>query len=203
MMNAKMMINEEFNGIEIYFNNKPNEEIRNELKANGYRWHSQKKCWYAKNTPARLNIAMNYTVTNIEEMAAIAKAEPKTEKQKTNDYGVQVGDIFSASWGWEQTNNDFFQVVELVGKKSARVRSVNPELLSTSAVSGMSEDRTFKLTKEILPPASFSVFIKDQERGDLKRLDKWGDKVCFKLSSFAHAYKEDSDTTTVYESWYA
>lgn len=40
--------NYEHSGIEIYFYSKPNEAIRNKLKANYWYWHNTKKCWYKK-----------------------------------------------------------------------------------------------------------------------------------------------------------
>lgn len=48
LLNSKYIekINEEKNGIELYFETIPTVEERNELKTNGYKWHSQKKCWY-------------------------------------------------------------------------------------------------------------------------------------------------------------
>ena len=190
------LINEEHNGIEIYFDNKPAAQTRDTLKSDGFRWHNAKKCWYAKNTPARLSLA--------ESLAeGTATETPKKEDAPANKYGVKVGDIFTASWGYDQTNVDFFQVIALCGKQSVRVREVRPEVLDINYQSSMSEDVTYRLTGEILPPAPFSVFIKNQEKGDLKRLDKWGDRIVFKLSSFAHAWKEDSETVTHYESHYA
>lgn len=50
-------INQERNGIEIKFDGKPSEEIREELKAANFRWHKVKKVWYAKRTGERLEIA--------------------------------------------------------------------------------------------------------------------------------------------------
>ena len=68
-------------------------------------------------------------------------------------------------------------------------------------------DRTYKLTNELLPPAHHSVFIKDQENGDLKRLKSYAadgkSNPQFYLSSFADAYYCEGDTITKYESWYA
>ena len=46
----RVEINPEFNGVEVYFPSKPSEATRDALKSAGYRWHSKKKCWYAKNT---------------------------------------------------------------------------------------------------------------------------------------------------------
>lgn len=195
-------INEELNGIEITFESKPADDIRSTLKENGFRWHRAKGLWYAKQNAQRLELA---------EILAAGKQEPKaktTKKaEKTNKFGVKVGDLFRTSWGYEQTNNDFFQVVELVGSMSVRVREVCPPVVNREAVSGMSEDITIRNTNEMLPATSSSVFIKDQERGDLKRLKSFAaDGVSnpqFNLTSFADAWKVEADEVTVYESWYA
>ena len=40
------MRNYEQNGIEIYFDKKPSESVRDSLKGNGWRWSGFKKCWY-------------------------------------------------------------------------------------------------------------------------------------------------------------
>ena len=52
-----MAINQELNGIELSFEGKPAEEIREAMKAAGFRWHRMKKLWYAKNTTERLALA--------------------------------------------------------------------------------------------------------------------------------------------------
>lgn len=40
--------NHEHCGIEIYFYNRPNENVLNELKIHGWHWHVQKTFWYRK-----------------------------------------------------------------------------------------------------------------------------------------------------------
>ena len=45
-MNYSITTNHSFNSKEIYFEDKPSEEVRNALKALKFRWHSTKKCWY-------------------------------------------------------------------------------------------------------------------------------------------------------------
>lgn len=50
-------INKEHNGIEIKFDNKPNQDTLTNLKANGFRWHRVKKLWFAKQTDKRLALA--------------------------------------------------------------------------------------------------------------------------------------------------
>lgn len=206
---ATLTFNQELNGIEIRFDTKLSHEIIEKLKNQGFRWHRKKKIWYAKNTLERLKLAQEITGGK-EIKTETATATHKT-KEKKNAFGVKVGDIFSATWGYDQTNVDFFQVIALVGEKSVRVREVNPPIISREAVSGMSEDRVYKLTGELLPPAPHSVFIRDQENGDLKRLqpgwykdEEEAKKNCyFRISSFADAHKCNREKEKTYESWYS
>lgn len=204
-----LKLNQELNGIEISFDKRPVTATLNALKSNGFHWHRQKKIWYAKNTPERLEMAR--AITNIDALNDERKTKKTVKKaEQINKYGVKVGDIFCASWGYEQTNNDFFQVVALVGKQSVRVREVHPEIIKRDPISGMSEDRVYKIANEILPPAPRSVFIKDQKNGDIKRIkpgyyqdEEEAKKHCyFDLGSYASAYKCNGEIKKVYESWY-
>ena len=192
--------NTQFNSIEIAFDGKPSVEIREALKALRFRWHGQKKVWYGYTTEEAARAAIDGNPA--DDHAKASKAKPA----KKNKYGVQIGDIFRASWGYEQTQNDFFQVIALVGETSVRVREVYPTMTGSRAVSPMSEDRTFKISRDLLPAAPHSVFIKDQEKGDLKRLksysaDGLSDPI-INLSSYANAYLCKGDSIEVYESWY-
>jgi hypothetical protein len=57
---------------------------------------------------------INETISNImswEDRKAVRKAE-----RKNATAGVTVGQIYAYSWGWEQTNVDFFQVIAVKGK---------------------------------------------------------------------------------------
>lgn len=50
-----------------------------------------------------------------------ADRKAKAKKQKESfAHNLNVGDILYTSWGYEQTNIDFYEVVELVGKSTAR-----------------------------------------------------------------------------------
>lgn len=200
-----LTLNKELNGIEIKFDCKPIASTLESLKKSGFRWHRQKKFWYAKQTPERIELAQSIT-----DGKEIKTGTTKEKAEKKNVFGVKVGDIFSASWGYEQTNNDFFQVIALVGEKSVRVREVNLPIVRRDPVSGVAEDRVYKITGEILPPSPHSVFIKDQEKGDLKRIkpgyfqdeEEAKNNCYFDISSYASAYKCNGETKKVYESWY-
>lgn len=203
-MTYEIRTNCQFNSNEIYFDGKPSEAIREALKSLKFRWHSVKKCWYG--------YAAEETVKAAIEGKPVNQTESKQETAtKANKYGVKVGDLFSASWGYDQTNVDFFQVIALVGETSVRVREVYPQMTKETPTCSMAADRTYKLTNELLPAASSSVFIEDQENGDLKRIkpgyhkdpDEANKNCFFRLSSFANAHKCNGDSVTVYESWYA
>lgn len=199
--------NPDFNSLEISFPGKPSEAIREALKALRFRWHGAKKVWYGYTTEE----AARQAIENAEGEKPTEAKKPAAKAEKVNKYGVKVGDIFEASWGYEQTNVNFFQVVSLVGETSVRVREVYLDMIEDSAVSPMSSDRTYKLTSELLPPASRSIFIKDQENGDVKRIKPGYDKdpelakanCSFNLSTFASAHKCNGETVNTYESWYA
>lgn len=51
--NIHINFNEEKNGIEIKFDDKPSQEVLENLKLHGFRWSKYQKIWYAKDTPER------------------------------------------------------------------------------------------------------------------------------------------------------
>lgn len=200
MANYTITANEQFKSNEITFESKPDAGTITALKSLRFRWNPKKACWYGFADPETIKATLNG-----EKVIVPVKAK----EPKKNKYGVKVGDYFSASWGYDQTNVDFFQVIALVGESSVRVREVRPELIAEDGYShGMAADRTYKLdTSKMAPKSPFSTFITDQENGDLKRIKSHAaDGVSnpyFYLSSFANAYKITGDTVKTYESWYA
>ena len=54
---ATMTLNQELDGVEITFTEKPAESTRQALKAAGFRWHKVRGLWYAKQTPERVALA--------------------------------------------------------------------------------------------------------------------------------------------------
>ena len=140
--------------------------------------------------------------------AKIAARKEAKERSAEAMKLVKVGDVFSCTWGYDQTNVDFFQVVALVGKNSVRVKQVCPVMVKDEASGPMAADRTYAINEgEMLPARSHSVFIKDQVNGDVKRIQdgSYRDEVkpCIKLSSFAWAFPEKPGLTKHYVSWYA
>lgn len=197
----KIIRNEELKGIEIYFDEKPQTEVLSTLKAEGFRWHRIKKCWYNKISDAVLKIAESLANGQVLTTTKATKTE-RQPKKAINKYGVKVGDIFFMSWGYEQTNLNFFVVTELVGNQSVRIKECVLKTTEESMYShGMARDVAFDTSKfEILER---SLFCKDDQKGKgmLKRVCQMGDSVYLNMTSYANAYPYKG--AKVYNSWYA
>ena len=154
----ELVLNNEHNGIELYFEEKPSKNIIDMLKANKFRWHSIKKCWFAKNNEKNMLVVENIKNGRIETI--------KTETLK-NELGIKVGDIFYMSWGYEQTNVDFFRVKALRGKTQVILQQVYLEMTQDKSVSGMSADRKYNSKNYSL--VKNSCFVNDNENGIIKK----------------------------------
>ena len=112
----KIVKNNVYNSNEIYFTEKPSEEIRNGLKFLKMRYNPKISCWYGFATVEEIQKAIE---------------EPNTEKKETskeikNDYGVKVGDIFRYSFGYDATLYEFYQVRQILSKKMILVSKIKP-----------------------------------------------------------------------------
>lgn len=194
-MKYEVRKNEQYNSNEVYFEGKPSVEVRDGLKALRMRWNRVKCCWYGFATEEEIANAVDGK--KVEQKKVVNKPV-----EKKNEHGVKVGDLFYASWGYDQTNINIFQVVELVGKQSVRVKEVCPKV-EKQEFGFMCRDVSFTVTNKPLPATDYSVFIKNQKDGDLKRIQKSGldGSVYFKLDTFANAYPYHGGT--LYNSWYA
>ena len=79
-----MALNAERNGVELTFGEKPSEDVRNSLKSVGFRWHSQRKLWYAKQNAETIGLAEKLTGASPKAKKATSKkASPKAKKAST------------------------------------------------------------------------------------------------------------------------
>lgn len=62
------------------------------------------------------------------------------EKTNKNTQGVsrllEVGDVLSTCWGYDQTNVEFYKVLELVGKASVKIVEISREMIATGDMEG-------------------------------------------------------------------
>lgn len=115
------------------------------------------------------------------------KEQEKIEKkarQKAELAEIKEGDIFVCSWGYEQTNVDAYQIVELKGQ-TATFKEVGFERLEATG-----------------PDAEYVRPIKDAFIKDVEPFKKRLNGKYIKLSSFQYAYKMENPKAKYYNSWY-
>jgi hypothetical protein len=175
-------LNNELKGIEIYFDSKPEQSTIDTLKTDGWRWHNFKKCWYTKQSDKSLALAESLVSGSTKEVKAEAKQAPEQTVE-----GIKIGDIFTYSWGYEQTNVDCFQVVGFKGKSTLLLREIATKH-SSSCGNSMAEnfiaDKDNFVSEEVIQ----------------KRLmnKSWG-----KYITFDHGHGRLWDGREFYVSWYA
>ena len=118
-----------------------------------------------------------------------AKEKYKSDKKiknKSDLLNVKVGDIFKDSWGYEQTNVDYFQVVAKPSSSFIVVKKINYELIDET-VSNMSA-----YVKPLINSFKNDEELKFKLNG-----------ASFKSSSFSCANKvENIEKEKAYTSWY-
>lgn len=72
----------------------------------------------------------------LDQFAARVNYLQRKQQPTTNADGVHIGDLFYGSWGYEQTNVDFFQVVGLKGKHTAILRRIAGDYIGGYAMQG-------------------------------------------------------------------
>lgn len=83
-------------------------------------------------------IATFYANQAAREARSVERKNAKSEARKNMVNPFKVGDILYDSWGYEQTNIDFYQVVE-VGAKSVKIRPLAQNQIIKEGYSSMSE----------------------------------------------------------------
>jgi hypothetical protein len=77
----------------------------------------------------------------------LREKEKARQERKDFVHGLQPGDIFVSSWGYDQTNVNFYQVTEVRGKDVV-VREVGQDVVS----SGSGSDRVVPIPNRFIEP---------------------------------------------------
>ena len=96
----------EHNGIEIYFDVKPSDEVLEELRGNGWRWHRVKECWFTKKSAEAEALAQKLCKQNKVPVTA-SEAGQVNIQQSSGSVFVSTLTIYKNSQGysWSSTNN--------------------------------------------------------------------------------------------------
>jgi hypothetical protein len=115
------------------------------------------------------------------------KVKTTPKKEDGFDFGVKVGDIFYNSWGYEQTNIDWYQVVAITPTgKSVKVKRINAKIKDSGNMSGSSM------------PVKNSWHDRDK-KVYTKKMKRYGNEIYLKFDHGATA-KWDGKPKSV--SWY-
>jgi hypothetical protein len=57
-------------------------------------------------------------------LAHRAKDKAERAAKLAEPHGLKVGQVLVSSWGYDQTNVDFYEIAELVGKRSAKIAKI-------------------------------------------------------------------------------
>lgn len=113
---------------------------------------------------------------------------------------IKVGDIFSMSWGYDQTNVDFFRVKAKRGKTQLIVQEVHLKLTDSEYYCDMGGE--FKYDPKNWQLVERSIFIDDNEKGKIVNVKNWNNGEHYFVVYNHHActpYKGQKIT----ETWYA
>lgn len=183
-----LSINSQFNGIELTFEGKPAEAIREAMKAAGFRWHREKKLWYAKNTVERMALAEKLSGGNAN--AETAPAVPAAaQSEPVSKFGIKVGDILEDSWGYEQTNVEFYMVTKIISACKVEIVELGHIQVETeSSMSGyVMPDKNRRIGEPLQKMVSQSSWEKQDGRWHIKinssvDLTPWDGRPCFTSS---------------------
>lgn len=126
---TKIVLNEELNGVEIHFTNKPSEEVRTMLKENGFRYSRYNKCWYAKQSEKAISFA-NSLIPDQEvpevEVLELDAEEKETIIKHAEEYAnqilkeeIQEAEELDKYKVIETTNNIFINDISISRKPSS------------------------------------------------------------------------------------
>lgn len=153
-------------GLEVY-----TKQVGEQIIAKGFRGRAGKPAWFYQ---FRSSVQLeDYIAREISgcERAAEYKAQRKAERSAPAS--VDVGDVFVCSWGYDQTNVDYYQVTRVIGPVTIEVRKIGAVRWET----GLDQGRCV--------PAPDN-FIGSPMR---KRVQSYNGEASIRIASYCYAYK--------------
>ena len=157
-----MLINEELNGVELYFEGKPAKSTLTDLKANGYRYNSKKVCWYAKQSERTLKIANIYS-EGVQEVTT-----PATGKKNNK---IDLFDLTTFTEVKREKNYNTKEIAkEIRTELKARFKFIKFSVTSKSSIS---------VTIKAAPFKADSIYLKAVQEYVDKLVDSYNFCTCY------------------------
>jgi len=109
-------------------------------------------------------------------------------EQKSLQHTLEVGSILVSSWGYDQTNIDYYQVTKLIGKTMVEVQEIRATVVETHGT-----------YQDVMPVKD--LFFTPRFEGDTWKIGSMRKKVCprtnsISINSYASAYPWDGKPET-------
>jgi hypothetical protein len=103
---ATYTLNHDKNGIEISFNDKPDQQVLEALKAHSFRWHRVKKVWYAKQSEERITLAQQLTGQQEGNNSNTSESQAQTEVYSYPEIDINDIDQYTVSEQLQKREHD-------------------------------------------------------------------------------------------------
>jgi hypothetical protein len=145
-------------------------EENGKLYAVAFYGKAAKPAWHYRFSKAETRAQRIAEFIASRKARATMKAERKAERAKP--HSLKVGDILVSSWGYEQTNIDYYEVIEVKGASTVVIREIAQEREQTG----------WEQFKAMPAPGEYTgePMVKRATSDNIVR-----------IYSFAHAYKWD------------
>ncbi|MCY8318780.1 hypothetical protein MOC71_19135 [Bacillus vallismortis] len=150
-MTAVLRINEELNGIELYFESKPEQEVLTHLKSNGFRFSGFKKCWWNKRTEKSMQVANDITKQKNTSSNTITNTSKK-------DKGVKMSLWDATKWNEFEVNKEQ-EVKEMAKEIRKHVRQRFPQCKFSVTTGGSYLHSTINIKIKSSPYEKGSTYL--------------------------------------------
>jgi hypothetical protein len=152
-------------------------------------WNAPIYNYYFKDEAAR-DVWIKNFVSNVTAHQKRIDDRKKERREFINP--AKIGDVLESSWGYEQTNVDYYQVTKVMGKM-VEIREIGARSVPGSTYShGMADE---------VKPAQ-NHFIADAKKLIKKVMPAGKGEYAVSIASYANAYHISPEEKT-YRSWYA
>jgi len=132
---------------------------------------------------------MDQAIKRIKQTIESRKAELESiaerKKESNQPHNLKVGQTLVCSWGYDQTNIDFYQITKLIGNHFCEIQSINCDSIDYDKYTDKKKIASIK-----------PVIDNGQPR--LKRRIRWS-KICnsasVSINSYSNAYTVDENRT--------
>lgn len=174
---CKVKFNEDKNGIELLFNKKPSLEVRDNIKALGFRWSKFNKVWYAKNTEA--------TREKLKEIGLL-KEDIKTDMQEKtnndNDSTVNFNKNIACDTGLK----------EEVAEMTINTDDINIDMDLEGLFDNIEIENNNRLSKEDQEKMNqFDEILKELQKNGQKYIDFYRENKLYNYDSRSENNKEE------------